>query len=60
MGTNNKPFPEERLQQWIKPELLEASAYHVPDSDGFIKLDAMENPYCLPDELRGKILDVIW
>lgn len=59
MGTNNKPSPEERLQQWIKPELLEASAYRVPVSDGFIKLDAMENPYCLPDELRGKIQDVI-
>ena len=59
MSTSKKPSPEERLQQWIKPELFEASAYHVPDSDGFIKLDAMENPYCLPDKLREKILDVI-
>ena len=59
MGTNHKPSAEERLQQWIKPELLEASAYHVPDADGFIKLDAMENPYLLPDELRDKMLDVI-
>ena len=59
MSTHNKPSPEERLQKWIKPELLEASAYHVPDAEGFIKLDAMENPYCLPDELRGEILDAI-
>ena len=59
MGTNHKPSPEERLQQWIKPELLDASAYHVPDADGFIKLDAMENPYLLPDELRDKMLEVI-
>ncbi len=59
MGINRKPSPEERLQQWIKPELFEASAYYVPDADGFIKLDAMENPYCLPDELRDKILQVI-
>lgn len=59
MSTHNKPSPEERLQQWIKPALLEASAYHVPDADGLIKLDAMENPYLLPDELREKMLEVI-
>lgn len=59
MGTNRKPSPEERLQQWIKPELFEASAYYVPDADGLIKLDAMENPFILPDELREKIREVI-
>ena len=59
MSTHNKPSPEERLQKWIKPALLEASAYHVPDADGLIKLDAMENPYLLPVELREKILQVI-
>ena len=31
------------------------SAYHVPDSRGLIKLDAMENPYGLPPELRAQI-----
>jgi len=59
MSTSRKPSPEERLRQWIKPELLAASAYHVPDADGLIKLDAMENPYLLPVELRDKILQVI-
>lgn len=59
MSTSRKPPPEERLQQWIKPELLAARAYHVPDADGLIKLDAMENPYLLPVELRERILDVI-
>ena len=29
-------------------------AYHVPDSRGLVKLDAMENPYALPDELRAQ------
>lgn len=53
------PSPKERLQQWIKPGLLAACAYHVPDADGLIKLDAMENPYLLPDELRDKILAVV-
>ena len=59
MSPRKKLSPEERLQQWIKPELLELSAYHVPDADGLIKLDAMENPYLLPAELRGKIQKVI-
>ncbi len=59
MSTPKKPSPEERLQHWIRPELLAAHAYHVPDAEGLIKLDAMENPYLLPDELREKILEVI-
>ncbi|RKZ49126.1 MAG: histidinol-phosphate transaminase [Gammaproteobacteria bacterium] len=59
MSNHEKPSPEERLQQWIKPELLAARAYHVPDADGLIKLDAMENPYLLPVELLEEILQVI-
>jgi len=59
MSNHDKPSPEERLQQWIKPELFAARAYHVPDAEGLIKLDAMENPYLLPIELREKILEVI-
>lgn len=39
----------------IRPEILALSSYHVPDSDGFLKLDAMENPYGLPDELRAAL-----
>lgn len=41
------------LSRWLRPELLAASAYHVPDATGCIKLDAMENPYPLPPELRA-------
>ncbi|GAB3630113.1 histidinol-phosphate transaminase [Pandoraea terrae] len=36
----------------IRPDVLAMSAYPVPDDTGFIKLDAMENPYGLPDALR--------
>jgi histidinol-phosphate aminotransferase len=39
----------------IRPEILALSAYHVPDSSGFIKLDAMENPYLVPQSLRDEI-----
>jgi histidinol-phosphate aminotransferase len=41
----------EQLLKWIRPEIRELSAYHVPDAAGLIKLDAMENPYRLPDAL---------
>ncbi len=37
--------------EWIRPEIRELSAYHVADASGMVKLDAMENPYPLPDEL---------
>lgn len=36
---------------WIRPEVRALAAYHVPDAAGFIKLDAMENPYGLPPAL---------
>lgn len=36
---------------WIRPEIRALAAYHVPDSAGLIKLDAMENPYPWPREL---------
>ena len=36
----------------IRGDIRALSAYAVPDSSGMIKLDAMENPYALPNELR--------
>lgn len=39
----------------IRPEIRALAAYHVPDSSGFVKLDAMENPYTLPDHLRSEL-----
>ena len=59
MSNHEKPSQEERLQHWIKPELLAARAYHVPDAEGLIKLDAMENPFLLPVKLQQEILEVI-
>lgn len=41
--------------QVIRPEILALSAYHVPPANGMVKLDAMENPYTLPPELRNEI-----
>ncbi len=42
---------EERLQRLIRPEVRALRAYHVPESAGYIKLDAMENPYGWPEPL---------
>lgn len=36
----------------LRPELLGWNAYHVADSAGLIKLDAMENPYPLPEAVQ--------
>ncbi|MDO8177898.1 MAG: histidinol-phosphate transaminase [Undibacterium sp.] len=41
----------------IRPEVLALSAYHVPDSSGFVKLDAMENPYTLSSDLQRALAE---
>jgi histidinol-phosphate aminotransferase len=43
----------------LRPEVLDLHAYHVPDSSGYIKLDAMENPYLLPPTLRSEIAEAV-
>lgn len=44
-------FPEDL----VRPEILALSAYHVSDSTDMVKLDAMENPYRLPEEMRREL-----
>jgi histidinol-phosphate aminotransferase len=39
----------------IRDEIRALAGYHVPDSGGMVKLDAMENPYHLPAEVRAEI-----
>ena len=41
--------------QLIRDEIRALTTYHVPDAGGFVKLDAMENPYALPAELRAEL-----
>lgn len=47
------------LLNWIRPEIRKLTAYHVPDAEGLVKLDAMENPYPLPDELLSQWQQII-
>lgn len=48
--------PSSVLNQ-VRAEVRGMSAYPVPDATGFIKLDAMENPYTLPEVLRVKLAE---
>jgi len=43
----------------VRPEVLAMSAYHVADAAGMVKLDAMENPYPLPEPLRRELAQVL-
>ena len=45
----------EKSLGWIRPLIKKIQAYHVVDASGLIKLDAMENPYQLPDDLKTKL-----
>ena len=39
----------------IRADVRAVGSYNVPDSSGFIKLDAMENPYQLPERLHAEL-----
>lgn len=39
----------------LRQEVLALSAYHVADARGLVKLDAMENPYPLPEPVREAV-----
>jgi histidinol-phosphate aminotransferase len=46
-------------QETIRDEVLALASYHVPDASGMVKLDAMENPYRLPEDVRAKIARIV-
>ncbi len=50
---------DKAISRWIRPEIRELSAYHVPDASGFIKLDAMENPYRWPQDKIDQWLELL-
>jgi len=43
------------VERIIRADVRALSAYAVPDAAGFVKLDAMENPYALPQALRAEL-----
>lgn len=46
---------KDRLQRVIRPQVLKARAYQIHEPGEAIKLDAMENPYPLPAEVREQL-----
>lgn len=48
-----------RPEQLVRPEILGIQAYHVGESAGMVKLDAMENPFSLPEALRAQLGQVL-
>ncbi|HKB60792.1 MAG TPA: histidinol-phosphate transaminase [Gallionellaceae bacterium] len=46
-------------QALLRQEVLALHAYHVPPMSDMIKLDAMENPYSLPQELAQEIARLV-
>lgn len=43
---------EDRIQKLVRPEIRELKAYGVTDPGDLIKLDAMENPYPWPEQIK--------
>ena len=46
-------------EELIRDEVRALTAYHVPDSSGMVKLDAMENPYPLPEAVRAEVAALV-
>ncbi len=49
------PFIDQLIANTIRADVRAVSSYHVADASGYVKLDAMENPYQLPDALRTEL-----
>lgn len=54
-ATKQETQPAVSPEALIRPEVLAMTAYHVADARGMVKLDAMENPYRLPESLRAEV-----
>jgi len=48
---------QDKARAWIRPDIQALSAYHVPPAGGRIKLDAMENPWPWPEEMKAAWLE---
>lgn len=46
-------------EELVRPEILAIKAYHVAEAEGMVKLDAMENPYTLPEPMRRELAAVL-
>ena len=49
------PTLPDRIRQTLRQDVQSMHAYAVQPSAGFVKLDAMENPFTLPPELQREL-----
>ena len=53
---------KDKVSHWVRSDIRDIAAYHVPDPGDLIKLDAMENPYTWPkamlDDWQGLVRDI--
>lgn len=47
------------INNWLRSDIQAINAYHVPPSGDMVKLDAMESPFPLPDNLISQYLDYL-
>jgi len=47
------------INQWLRSDIQEIQAYHVPKLQNMIKLDAMESPFLVPEDLIEPYLDYL-
>ena len=47
------------IKQWLRSDIKNIDAYHVPLSKDMIKLDAMESPFGVPKDLKVEFLKCI-
>ena len=47
------------IKQWLRSDIKNIDAYHVPVSKDMIKLDAMESPFGVPEDLKVEFLKCI-
>jgi histidinol-phosphate aminotransferase len=50
---------QDLISRLVRREIRAMKAYHVPQAEGLVKLDAMENPYPWPAELEDEWLDLL-
>jgi histidinol-phosphate aminotransferase len=54
-----KPPKQKDISKLIRPEVRKLRAYVVDETPCRIKLDAMENPFSLPEDVRQNIADAV-
>jgi histidinol-phosphate aminotransferase len=56
---SKKPSKTKDITRLIKPQVRKLKAYYIDETSYRIKLDAMENPFPLPDDVRQEIAETV-